>query len=59
MPTIPWLDIDKLDFPDIDSALDDPNGLLAVGGDLSTDRILAAYHQGIFPWYEESQPILW
>ena len=59
MPTIPWLDIDKLDFPDVDNALDDPNGLLAVGGDLSRERILAAYRRGIFPWYEESQPILW
>ncbi|MBQ0758935.1 MAG: leucyl/phenylalanyl-tRNA--protein transferase [Zhongshania sp.] len=59
MPTIPWLDIDKLNFPDVDNALDDPNGLLAVGGDLSRERILAAYRRGIFPWYEESQPILW
>ena len=37
----------------------EPEGLLAVGGDLSTERLLAAYRQGIFPWYEEGQPILW
>lgn len=46
-------------FPDPDSALKDPNGLLAMGGDLSRDRLLSAYQQGIFPWYEESIPILW
>jgi leucyl/phenylalanyl-tRNA---protein transferase len=59
MPTIPWLDVDKLVFPDVENALDDPNGLLAVGGDLSRARIITAYRQGIFPWYEDSQPILW
>ncbi|MBF0278913.1 MAG: leucyl/phenylalanyl-tRNA--protein transferase [SAR324 cluster bacterium] len=37
----------------------EPEGLLAVGGDLSTERLLSAYQQGIFPWYEEGQPILW
>lgn len=36
-----------------------PEGLLAVGGDLSEGRILAAYRQGIFPWYSEGEPILW
>ena len=46
-------------FPPIDAALDDPNGLLAVGGDLGVERLLAAYRQGIFPWSEASQPILW
>lgn len=59
MPSIPWLGDSALDFPDIDLALDDPNGLLAVGGDLSPERLLAAYRQGIFPWYEDPQPILW
>lgn len=44
-------------FPDVSSANDD--GLLAVGGDLSTDRLLLAYKSGIFPWFEEDQPILW
>lgn len=37
----------------------EPNGLLAVGGDLTPQRILAAYRRGIFPWYEENDPILW
>jgi len=36
-----------------------PNGLLAAGGDLSPQRLLAAYRRGIFPWYEEPQPVLW
>lgn len=59
MPSIPWLNDSALDFPDVDLALDDPNGLLAVGGDLSPERLLSAYRQGIFPWYEDPQPILW
>ena len=46
-------------FPSIGKALRHPDGLLAAGGDLSTPRLLAAYAQGIFPWYEEGQPILW
>jgi leucyl/phenylalanyl-tRNA--protein transferase len=46
-------------FPDTESALDHPDGLLAAGGDLSTARLLAAYRRGIFPWYEAGQPILW
>ena len=50
---------DDLSFPDIDYALDEPNGLLAVGGDLSTNRLIAAYKNGIFPWYQDNQPILW
>ena len=59
MPSIPWLSENSLQFPEIDAALDDPNGLLAVGGDLSPARLLEAYRQGIFPWYEDPQPILW
>ncbi|HHJ38248.1 MAG: leucyl/phenylalanyl-tRNA--protein transferase [Methylothermaceae bacteria B42] len=47
------------DFPPIDEALSDPNGLLAVGGNLSPNRLLNAYRQGIFPWYNEGEPILW
>ena len=47
------------DFPDIDSALDDPDGLLAIGGDLEPERLLQAYRRGIFPWYSEGQPIMW
>ena len=56
---LPQLDSDPLRFPDPDSALDDPNGLLAFGGDLRSERLLAAYRLGIFPWYQEPQPILW
>lgn len=43
----------------MDDALTEPNGLLAVGGDLRPERLLKAYSCGIFPWYEEGQPILW
>ena len=46
-------------FPPTTAALEDPNGLLAVGGDLSTARLLEAYQRGIFPWYEPGEPILW
>lgn len=47
------------DFPASDFALDDPNGLLAVGGDLAPARLLGAYRRGIFPWYSSGQPLLW
>ncbi len=47
------------DFPPSSEALDNPNGLLAVGGDLSSERLLSAYRRGIFPWYEAPQPIMW
>ena len=46
-------------FPDAALAETDPNGLLAVGGDLSRERVLEAYRHGIFPWYSPGQPILW
>ncbi len=46
-------------FPDVERALDEPNGLLAIGGNLQPDSLLAAYRGGIFPWYERGQPILW
>lgn len=46
-------------FPDPASALTDPNGLLAFGGDLSPQRLIAAYSRGIFPWYSEGDPLLW
>ena len=46
-------------FPDVELALREPDGLVAAGGDLSSERLLAAYKAGIFPWYEEGQPILW
>lgn len=46
-------------FPPVESALAEPDGLLAAGGDLSVARLLAAYRLGIFPWYSRGQPILW
>jgi leucyl/phenylalanyl-tRNA---protein transferase len=49
--------VDDLVFPPPDYA--DPSGLIAVGGDLSSERLLEAYRVGIFPWYSEDQPILW
>jgi leucyl/phenylalanyl-tRNA--protein transferase len=59
MIDLPWLDPDSTGFPDTSHALDEPNGLLAAGGDLRPERLLSAYQQGIFPWFEDSQPILW
>jgi len=58
MSQIPWLEED-LEFPDISSALTDPDGLLAAGGDLSIPRLIKAYQQGIFPWFDDDQPIMW
>jgi leucyl/phenylalanyl-tRNA--protein transferase len=46
-------------FPDAHLAEAEPNGLLAVGGDLSAERIVSAYRKGIFPWFNEQDPILW
>ena len=46
-------------FPPVDRSEREPNGLLAIGGDLSPARLLNAYRSGIFPWYSEDQPILW
>jgi len=55
-----WLDASKPElFPATDYALEDPNGLLALGGDLSLERLRSAYQKGIFPWYSEGQPIMW
>ena len=59
MSDLSWLDQSSIDFPPTERALDDPNGLLAVGGDLSPERLIQAYRKGIFPWYNEGQPILW
>lgn len=59
MIALPQLDWDELWFPPVEEALDDPNGLLAFGGDLSPERLLLAYDNGIFPWYQDDQPILW
>jgi len=46
-------------FPPLQQALKEPNGLIAIGGDLTADRLLAAYRQGIFPWFSPGEPILW
>ena len=46
-------------FPPTSQALDEPNGLLAIGGDLTPETLLCAYAQGIFPWFEPDQDILW
>jgi leucyl/phenylalanyl-tRNA--protein transferase len=46
-------------FPPIETALTEPNGLLAMGGDLSPGRLLEAYRHGIFPWFNPGEPILW
>lgn len=57
---IVWLGEDDVDaFPPVEQALRDPDGLLAAGGDLSPERLKAAYRRGIFPWYSRGQPILW
>jgi len=55
---IAWLDVNS-PFPDVSKALSEPAGLLAAGADLSPQRLLQAYRQGIFPWFSEGQPILW
>ena len=47
------------DFPPAEASLDEPEGLLAAGGDLSPERLMYAYRHGIFPWFEADQPILW
>jgi len=61
MPAPFWIEPNSpvIDFPDVSLALDEPDGLLAVGGDLSMQRLLKAYRSGIFPWYSADQPILW
>lgn len=60
MIRLPALDLAQPDrFPDPRTALREPNGLLAMGGDLSPARLLAAYSLGIFPWYSAGEPLLW
>ena len=60
MISLYWLDFHKKDdFPSLDYALKEPDGLLAAGGDLSPERLINAYQSGIFPWYSEDEPILW
>jgi leucyl/phenylalanyl-tRNA--protein transferase len=59
LPDDPAIPVSAAPFPPVSAALHDPNGLLAVGGDLRPDRLLEAYRHGIFPWYSEGEPILW
>lgn len=57
---LPWLSSDPFSpFPPVQTALREPDGLLAAGGDLHPERLLNAYRHGIFPWYSDDQPILW
>ncbi|MGM0783263.1 MAG: leucyl/phenylalanyl-tRNA--protein transferase [Pseudomonadota bacterium] len=56
---LPWLPKSPVAFPPVTQALRDPDGLLAAGGDLTPEWLLAAYARGIFPWYSDDQPILW
>ncbi len=46
-------------FPPLSQALSDPNGLIAIGGDFNAERLLSAYGQGIFPWFNEGEPVMW
>jgi leucyl/phenylalanyl-tRNA--protein transferase len=55
---IPWLGPGD-PFPPVEAAVREPNGLLAAGADLSEARLLDAYRRGIFPWFNEDEPVLW
>jgi leucyl/phenylalanyl-tRNA--protein transferase len=55
---LPWLKSDD-PFPPVETALSEPNGLLCAGLDLSPERILDAYRNGIFPWFSPGEPVLW
>lgn len=59
MSSIVWLEDNNYEFPPVECALTEPDGLLAAGGLLSPEILLKAYRQGIFPWYSKGQPILW
>ncbi|MDP2561872.1 leucyl/phenylalanyl-tRNA--protein transferase [Psychrobium sp. 1_MG-2023] len=59
MSQLIMLDDNNTIFPPANLALSEPNGLLAIGGDLTTERLISAYKQGIFPWYNDDDPILW
>lgn len=58
MIALPQLDVDT-PFPSVHHALEEPNGLLAFGADLSPQRLFSAYSQGIFPWFSDNEPLLW
>ncbi|MBT8129890.1 MAG: leucyl/phenylalanyl-tRNA--protein transferase [Gammaproteobacteria bacterium] len=59
MSSIVWLEDNNYEFPPVEQALSEPDGLLAAGGLLSPEILLKAYRRGIFPWYSQGQPILW
>jgi leucyl/phenylalanyl-tRNA---protein transferase len=59
MKQVVYLRPDDFTFPPVSNALNDPPGLLAVGGDLQPQRLLNAYASGVFPWFDDSSPILW
>lgn len=61
MLAVPWIAVDDDDtpFPDVEQALVEPDGLLAIGGPLSPVRLEQAYRRGIFPWFSADQPVLW
>ncbi|MCK4675275.1 MAG: leucyl/phenylalanyl-tRNA--protein transferase [Gammaproteobacteria bacterium] len=59
MSQIPWLEDTNFKFPDISTALTEPDGLLAASEKLTPELVVEAYKHGIFPWYSEGQPVLW
>ena len=59
MSSIAWLEDNNYEFPPVEQALTEPDGLLAAGGSLSPEILLKAYRHGIFPWYSQEQPVLW
>lgn len=59
MNSLSYLNHQLEQFPEPELALTDPNGLLAIGGDLQPERLLNAYYEGIFPWFNLDDPILW
>lgn len=58
-PTLFQLDLNHHEFPDPNLALTEPDGLLAIGGDLTPARLKKAYLNGIFPWYSDGEPLMW
>ena len=59
MPQIPWLEDNNFKFPDVGTALTEPDGLRAASERLTPGLVIQAYTQGIFPWYSDGQPVLW
>jgi leucyl/phenylalanyl-tRNA--protein transferase len=59
MSQIPWLEDSNFIFPNVSSALTEPDGLLAASERLTPELVIEAYRLGIFPWYSDDQPVLW